>query len=391
MAKLNRKIILFTNEFPFGKSEQFLENELNYLNISCQKFIIAPLYKHRGQEMRSIPSNVIIWNGFIRKSKLSLIFSGLFNVSLLTPFIQIFQARSVKQFLKIIKASLICRSILSDGQLINETKTSIPTILYFYWGVDAAFIAPYIKAKRKIARFHGYDLYAERNNGFIPFQKIILHSLDYILPVSENGKSYLSRKYPNTAHKIFCARLGVPARTTARRSSDDVQRIVSCSRAVPLKRLDLIIKALSLLTEKIEWTHIGDGPQLDQLKSEATRLPGNIAYKFLGHLTNKDVINYYRQNPVDLFINVSSMEGVPVSIMEALSFDIPVIATAVGGTPEILKQDLLLQPDLNAQVLAEKIKDINKIRFPSNHFRDLWAKNCSAKKNYKSFIELYLI
>ncbi|NCO54621.1 MAG: glycosyltransferase, partial [Bacteroidetes bacterium] len=43
---------------------------------------------------------------------------------------------------------------------------------------------------------------------------------------------------------------------------------------------------------------------------------------------------------VDLFINVSESEGIPVSIMEALSAGIPVIATNVGGTNEIVNNDV---------------------------------------------------
>jgi len=54
-------------------------------------------------------------------------------------------------------------------------------------------------------------------------------------------------------------------------------------------------------------------------------------------LPHNDVLNYYASNPVDVFINTSSSEGLPVSIMEAMSFGIPVIATNVGGTGHCYK------------------------------------------------------
>ena len=60
-----------------------------------------------------------------------------------------------------------------------------------------------------------------------------------------------------------------------------------------------------------------------------------------------------------MFINVSSTEGIPVSIMEAMSFGIPVIATAVGGTPEIVNNEngYLLSKDPSAKELAEVIQN----------------------------------
>ncbi len=50
-----------------------------------------------------------------------------------------------------------------------------------------------------------------------------------------------------------------------------------------------------------------------------------------GGISNAEVFQFYRDNKVDLFVNASTSEGLPVSIMEAISFGIPSIATNVGG------------------------------------------------------------
>ena len=55
-------------------------------------------------------------------------------------------------------------------------------------------------------------------------------------------------------------------------------------------------------------------------------------------MSNQQIIDFYAKTPLDLFINVSESEGIPVSIMEAMSFGIPAIATNVGGTNEIVNQ-----------------------------------------------------
>ena len=116
-------------------------------------------------------------------------------------------------------------------------------------------------------------------------------------------------------------------------------RIVSCSNLIPLKRIDLIIKALSLVNagKDIEWKHFGDGILRQELEELAnTWLSGKINFSFMGHYPNKELLEFYNTNRVDLFINASSTEGIPVSIMEAQSYGIPVSQTDTGAVREIV-------------------------------------------------------
>ena len=71
-------------------------------------------------------------------------------------------------------------------------------------------------------------------------------------------------------------------------------------------------------------------------------------------MTHENVLKWFEENPADVFVNVSSSEGLPVSIMEAFSYGIPAIATAVGGMPEIVTEDcgVLLKPDFGPEELA---------------------------------------
>ena len=56
-----------------------------------------------------------------------------------------------------------------------------------------------------------------------------------------------------------------------------------------------------------------------------------------GAMDNRALMEYYSREPVSCLVNVSSSEGLPVSLMEAASFGFPALATAVGGTPEALR------------------------------------------------------
>ena len=82
-----------------------------------------------------------------------------------------------------------------------------------------------------------------------------------------------------------------------------------------------------------------------------------LKIKLAGKISNSQLLEIYKNIPFDIFINVSENEGVPVSIMEAMSFGMIIIATAVGGTSEIVhngKNGYLLPQNCSKEQIAEK-------------------------------------
>lgn len=93
-----------------------------------------------------------------------------------------------------------------------------------------------------------------------------------------------------------------------------------------------------------------------------------------------------------MFINVSESEGIPVSIMEALSAGIPILATDVGGTSEAVQDEVgyLLDRDFEIDDAVRVIeKYINLPNIDQENFRNkayqFWNKNYEAEKNYLEF------
>ena len=114
----------------------------------------------------------------------------------------------------------------------------------------------------------------------------------------------------------------------------------------------------------------------------------------MGNVDNSEILHYYESNKIDLFINSSDSEGIPVSIMEAMSFGIPCIARDVGGNSEIVENmcnGILLGSNVNAVNLAEAINQI--IQMPKCQYIDMRkaAKRTYEQKysinNYKLFID----
>jgi glycosyltransferase involved in cell wall biosynthesis len=104
---------------------------------------------------------------------------------------------------------------------------------------------------------------------------------------------------------------------------------------------------------------------------------------------NRTVLKHYRDNPVDVFVNVSESEGLPVSIMEAQSFGIPVVATAVGGVPEIVNDttghllDANPGPDDVAQAVWRLASRSAEARVQITQH---WRERFSAETNYAAFV-----
>ena len=270
---------------------------------------------------------------------------------------------------------------------------------------DIALVAIWLKKLFKnnkvtcITRAHGYDLYEYRNKlNYLPFREYIFENIDCVYCCSKNGEDYLKNKYPQYISKITHSYLGTNDNGIHNYTNESENIIVSCSIMDPIKRIDLLIDSLAILKETeviFKWYHIGDGVMYEELKNKAEALLGLDNFTFLGYLSNDKVLDFYRNSNIKLFINTSSTEGLPVSIMEAISFGIPAVATNVGGTSEIVvdgQTGILIPSNPTSKEIAEaihkiislEIKDYDELRINT---RQLWEEKYSSKINYLKFID----
>ena len=146
------------------------------------------------------------------------------------------------------------------------------------------------------------------------------------------------------------------------RSADGILRLLSVSDVIPVKRIDRIIDSLALWDgADIEWTHIGGGAQLEEMKERAAKRlgeNGHVTYRFIGEVDNAKIHEYYNSQGVDLFINVSITEGVPITLRECMCYGVPAIATKAGGNAEIVtgRTGFLLHRDFSDEELCGVIK-----------------------------------
>ena len=265
--------------------------------------------------------------------------------------------------------------------------------------MGSADILPLIKIKKfkkVVVRLHRFDLYESENDGYIPYRKQLMNKRITLLPCSDDGTNELTKRYPNRLANLKTQRLGVfSQKTTSTGSNDGVLRIVSCSSLTEVKRIDKMIEAAALLSIPFEWIHIGSGVLQESLELLLDKKSIKHKFKFLGSMNSELIIDYLIQGKFDLFINTSSSEGVPVSIMEALSVGIPIIATDVGGTKEIVDDSVgkLLKKHFLTKELKEAIEDLYSLSYNEKeilrqraHFR--FKERCDMEKLTQEFIEV---
>ena len=219
-----------------------------------------------------------------------------------------------------------------------------------------------------------------------------LRYTDKIFSISKLGKSYLKSRYPKFQHKIFCAYLGTQDHGTNPISLDtSTIHIVSCSSIISVKRLHLVVEILKSIKTQVIWTHIGDGELRESLLLSARQLPENIHFNFKGEWSPSELFSFYKNESIDVFINCSSSEGIPVSIMEAISFGIPVIATEVGGTSEIVNEitGKLIPLNFDPTVAASNIIDIKKNCSPQVRIKikQFWSEHFREEINYSELLK----
>lgn len=244
----------------------------------------------------------------------------------------------------------------------------VPTHVYSFWLYDTALVALWVKrtylCAGAVARAHGYDLYRDRTRvNYLPFRHLLLSGLDVVLPCSEDGKVHIERNWPGHSDRLEVAYLGT--RELPDRSEEpkgEPFRIVSCSRVVDVKRVPLIAEAMRLLDAegaRLVWTHYGDGPELKGVR-EACDSFSSVRAELPGSISNAELLERYGSEHIDLFVNVSESEGLPISIMEACGIGVPVLATDVGGVREIVRDGengTLLAPSPTPGQVADAIKE----------------------------------
>jgi len=207
-----------------------------------------------------------------------------------------------------------------------------------------------------------------------------------VVAVSENNLQLLHQLFGTPATQGRVIHNGRPPRFFAPQDPSVRQRLraeqnipadaVVCftaARLTGVKGFAYQLEAIKLLQKtpagkNVYFVWAGDGDQREAIAQQVANLHATDNVRLLGH--RWDVADWY--DAADIFVLSSELEGMPLSIMEAMAKGIPVVATAVSGTPEELGDTgkLLPNPAVDPQGVVRQLAETI----------ELWAKNPAIRQ-----------
>ena len=410
-----KSLLLITHGYPINNSEDdcFIKNEIPFIYRYFEKIYILSLFRNiNNEEILNLPNNVIFYIFDKYYSKVKKLITSI--IILLNPIFYYELILLIKNKNISIKKIFYCISYLRDGILLKKNINKILNkdkninLIYTFWFLQETLSALLIKKERKniycITRAHGYDVHEFQNSlKYQPFKYWMDKKIDKIFFASQYLCDYYLKTFAKSnINKYIPMPLGLINNKTSnvinKKRNMNTFILCSCSYIIPRKRINFIIEALNQINDfNIHWIHIGNGPDMENIISLSYSLlhnKNNISFEFKGFMTSEQVMIFYEKNHIDCFITTADMEGGrPVSISEAMSFGIPVIATNTGGIPELVKDiGILLDNNCKISEIRKAITNFyNLSEIEKNNIRHstrcFWENNCKAETNYTNFIK----
>ncbi len=381
-----RSLVFITAEYPFGKQETFIENEITLLADAFDRIIILP--KSTPGRPRTVPQNCIIGRPYG---------SNHHSIGRLILW---------KECLRVMghwsKSKIAYRSWQSINkrltQIINSTNGIHGELVYYsYWLDEGAMAAAFLMQRDgtpSVSRAHGWDVYPMRHPyKYLPFRSFLASSGLVVCPISKHGEKSLREQGFKNVNLFY---LGThPIKKTESKDSQSTKTLVSISSFIELKRVQRIASIFLQLYQRDptwKWHHFGDGPLKDEVKGWL-EMSGVQEYFFHGRQSNETIRCWLSERShKTIFINQSTTEGIPVSMMEAMSVGIPCVGTNVGGVSEIIddgNNGLLHDVDSSIETIAQLIQALDEACFLSmaEGARKTWKNKFNAEKNYTAFLK----
>jgi glycosyltransferase involved in cell wall biosynthesis len=399
-----KNVNFFTNE----TNVSFVYNEI--LNLA-EYFEEVKVFAFKTDPNMVFPDNVRVESvDYSNYSVSKILFNNLFLFTRVA-FLEIIKAPryliNMSSFRYVMNDLMRC-FYLANELSKNTTLQERETLNYTFWFNQWATVLSILKKKNVIGKYysraHGTDLYEERVPKMkrIAFRWFQLKYVSKVFSVSKMGASYLNDKYPSYSDKIAISYLGTKNKGFSTFDEMSVFTIVSCANVRNIKRIHLIPAILEYLDFELQWIHIGSESPNSKDASVALYRTNklkltefkNVSTLFLGAISNKEVLEFYKNKNVNLYISVSETEGLPVSMMEVISFGIPILSTDVGGCSEIVNAQtgILIPKDFNPIKVAQQIKQFRNSKLNTTEFRNgvrnFWEKNFDGNRNFSDFVNM---
>jgi len=276
--------------------------------------------------------------------------------------------RSVRQSLKI--PLLVISQLISLLRLIKRERIGV---VNSHWlipqGVTAA-IAARICGVKHLATLHSTDVFLA---GKLPLGRYLCRFVDKASADVFIVSNFVKQRYDEVLQYSSAAKvvpMGVDTEKFTRvplqedQIHDDLAQsritILFVGRLVPIKGVQYLIEATRILVERrldIMLVIIGDGDERNTLEKLTRDVGLDERTQFLGPVENHRLPEYYRRATLvvvpSLMLPSGETEGMPVVVLESMACGTPVVASNVGGIPDIIedgRNGFLVEPGNSAQL-----------------------------------------
>ena len=374
---LRHSIVLLVRDYPFGTGEAFVQDEVARL-ARLGPLVVLPAFDADGAAARPLPEGVVLDRSLLDRGVGSILRPGILVRRVAAagreiagrPRILSSRRSLVRLFGYLYRAGRLL-SWVSE----HEGHGDPPRRVMAFWSNAEAFGMSLAVARDPsimlVSRSHRFDVWQEENpDDYLPFRGDLARFSHRLLPSSHEAAAYLRRTLPIDPERVQVAPLGVePVLQPQPWGGRDEVLIVSCSTAAPVKRLPLVAASIATAAagdpdRAWRWVHLGAGE--DQIRAALAEGPGgdegpaNLTLELPGWLLRDAIYAFHRDRQPHCLVNLSSSEGVPLSIMEALSMRVPVVATAAGGTGEMVDDTVgaILPVEVDAATAAAAIRRV---------------------------------
>lgn len=367
----NKDLIIFTYDYPFGMSEKtFIDYEISKLSEDFKNIeIINQKTFRKNSILNSNNQNIKLNPNFSKK--LNIFYSTYyFLTKVLFKKIfweEIFLIIWKKNFFRKLKMCILelCNAlILFEFLKININKENNREIIFYsFWSNFTLITFSLLKDKfpnsKFIARSLGSDLNGYLDNDYyVPYKRIKFSKLNKIILLGEYQKKLLSDLKFDLQNVKICP-LGVnEQKISANPLSYEKITFLSCGSLIKLKNVELMINFLKKFSKKtskkIEFILIGSGKLEDYLLN-LLRNNTNFTYEYIRYV--KDLVEFINKKNIHFFLNFSSQEGMPFTVMETMSCGIPTIASNIDANKYLVKNNGYILNLEDYDISSDKIID----------------------------------
>lgn len=385
------KVAFITAQTPYGKKEHFILPEIiEFVNYGNEALVL-PLRPDseifEGEEPQIVSQYTIpiplYSKGVILLSFVLFLKSPIKSLRLIGKII--LKSGNPK---KVMKNLLIFGKGLVLGEVVRRHKIEH---IHAHWAgttSTAAYIAAYFSNIPWSLTCHRWDI-AENN-----MLKEKVRNAKFVRIINDNGYDEVNKiTNGQSVNKCYKLHVGINIKPDVEkvRKAKEIFTIAVPANLVEVKGHIYLIEAINMLVKnnhKVMCNFYGCGELEEFLKTRVNELKLNDLILFKPMLAHDKLLSKYGNGDIDCVILPSittktEKEGIPVSLMEAMAYKIPVISTNTGGIPELLHDGAgIMVNQKNPDELSDSILKLME----GNEFY-----NATAEKGYKRVYEEFYL